>query len=296
MRTRTYPAAAAPAAALAAALVLASCGSGDDDAGDGLQVDASFYPLEFVVERVGGDLVDVGGITPPGADPHSLELSPAQVAEIDAADLVVYIPTLQAAVDEALAVTEPAAVFDAAEASGVKEESLAHDPHLWLDPELMEGIAGGIADRLAELDPDNADVFAANADSLVADLQELDTAYADGLADCAGATLVVSHDAFGYLADRYDLDQVGISGINPDAEPSPARLREVGAIVEENDVHTIFFEVITSPDVTQALAEDIGVETAVLDPIEGQTDADADYLDVMYANLEALRAGLTCGG
>src|SRR5699024_130728 len=124
-------AAAAPVAAtLAAALLLASCGTGGADSGDGLQVDASFYPLQFVVERVGGDLVDVEGITPPGADPHSLELSPAQVAEIDAADLVVYLPTLQAAVDEALAVTEPAAVFDAAAASGVAEESLAHDPHL----------------------------------------------------------------------------------------------------------------------------------------------------------------------
>ena len=130
--------------------------------------------------------------------------------------------------------------------------------------------------RRPHADPAHAADYAANAEALVAQLHDLDQDYRDGLAQCAGSTLVVSHEAFGYLAERYDLVQVGISGID--------------------DVQTIFFEVITSPEVAQALAEDIGIDSAKLDPIEGRADPAADYLDIMRENLAALQAGLVCEG
>lgn len=255
---------------------------------------ASFYPMEFVVERVGAEHVSVASLTPAGADPHNLELSPAQVATIDAADLVVYVSGLQPAADEAVAQTTPEHVVDAADVVGPAE--IGRDPHFWLDPTLLADLSDAVGAELSEVDPENAESYEANAQQLRADLEALDDAYRHGLAACAGATLVTSHTAFGYLADRYDLDQVGITGIDPEAEPSPARLREVMAVIEETGVRTIYFEVIAGAAVAQTLADQLGVGTAVLDPLEGQTEPEHDYLDVMYANLEALTDGLVCEG
>src|SRR5690606_21213814 len=106
--------------------------------------------------------------------------------------------------------------------------------------------------------------------------------------------IVTAHSAFGYLAHRYDLEQVGISGLDPDAEPSPARLREVAGIARDAGVTTIFFERLVNPKVAQTLAADLGVEAAVLDPVEGLADGASDYRDVMEQNLAALRSALTC--
>lgn len=133
------------------------------------------------------------------------------------------------------------------------------------------------------------------ADDLKRRLGVLDSEFAAGLAPCAGATLVASHEAFGYLAQRYDLVQLGIAGINPDAEPPPARLREVRAVVERDGVRTLYFEVLVSSKVTTVLAEDLGVRAAVLDPIEGRVDTSGDYFTIMRANLSALVSGLACG-
>lgn len=170
------------------------------------------------------------------------------------------------------------------------------DPHIWLDPANLEPIAETVADRLADLDPDNADAYRANADDLIADLHDLDEEFATGLGQCERQVFVVAHEAFGYLADKYNLEQVGISGIDPEAEPSPERLAAVHDVVQAEGVSTIFYERLVSPAVAETLAGDLGVEAAVLDPIEGLTDetADQDYFDLMRANLEALRTANGC--
>ncbi|MDR7381692.1 metal ABC transporter substrate-binding protein [Promicromonospora iranensis] len=271
---------------------------------DTVDVLTSFYPLQYVTERVGGEHANVTNLTPAAADPHGIELSPARVREIGEADLVVYLSGMQPSTDEALAANPPERLLDTAEAAGLEagpdgadaapSDSSALDPHFWQDPARLADVARGVAAELSDADPAHAADYAANADALVAELDTLDQDYRDGLAQCAGATLVVSHEAFGYLAQRYDLVQVGISGIDPEAEPSPARLRAVRSVVRADDVRTIFFEVITSPEVAQALAEDIGIRSAKLDPIEGQSDPDADYLDIMRENLAALQDGLVC--
>ncbi|MCB7135426.1 metal ABC transporter substrate-binding protein [Cellulosimicrobium marinum] len=316
---------ALPAALLSAALLVGcSTGGGAGEGEDGrLQVLASFYPLQYVAEQVGGDLVTVSNLTPPAAEPHDLELAPAQVRAIGEADLVVYQSGFQTAVDEGVEQRQPQHVVDAAEVAGLEEhpgavteegheheteeEHAEHaeeegdghdhgslDPHFWLDPTRLAPVGEQVAAELSAIDPDNADTYAANAEALVADLDALDTEYTTALAPCAGATLVTSHEAFGYLAERYDLEQVGISGLDPEAEPSPARLREVGEIVRAEGVTTLFFETLTSPKVTQTLADDLGVGTAVLDPLEGLADDATDYRGVMESNLEALTSGLVC--
>lgn len=319
------------ASALAAtALVVAGCSSGDDGepggSGDGrLEVLASFYPLQYVAEQVGGEHVAVSNLTPPAAEPHDLELAPAQVRELGDADLVVYLSGFQTAVDEGIEQRDPAHVVDAAGPAGLEEhpdgaghegesaeEHAAHaeeehgedghhshehgavDPHFWLDPTRLAAVGDAVADELSAVDPDHAEEYRANAEALTADLDALDAEYAEALASCAGATLVTSHEAFGYLAERYDLDQVGISGIDPEAEPSPARLREVREVVQDAGVTTLFFETLVSPKVTQTLADDLGVGTAVLDPLEGLAEDATDYRGVMESNLEALTSGLVC--
>ncbi|GAA2240704.1 zinc ABC transporter substrate-binding protein [Promicromonospora sukumoe] len=314
---------------LAGAATLAGCSApGAGGAGgesDGVVVLASFYPLQYVAQQIGGDLVTVDNLTPPAAEPHDLELSPAQVREIGTADLVVYLSGFQAAVDEGVESRAPEHVVDAADAAGLvehagteeeghegetEEEHAEHaeegdghdhgatDPHFWLDPSRLAAVGQAVADELAAVDPEHADEYAAGALRLGEQLDALDQEMADGLAACQGATLVTSHAAFGYLADRYALEQVGISELDPEAEPSPARLREIGDVVRANGVTTLYSETLVSPKVTETLASDLGVDTAVLDPLEGLSeDASAagdDYVSVMRANLAALEEGLVC--
>lgn len=304
-----------------ATVPLAACGATSTDEDDGrIKVAASFYPLVFVTQQVGADLVDVSSLTPPGAEPHDLELSPRQVNELRDAGLVVYLGGFQPAVDDAVASTSPGHVVDAADVTTLVpfadehvEEADAHgtehadeehdehdghdhgtlDPHFWLDPTLLAPVADAVAQQLTEIDPAHADDFAANAAALTERLGELDASYAQGLATCEQRVFVTSHTAFGYLADRYDLEEVGISGIDPDAEPSPARLVEIHEVVEREGVSTIFFETLVSPKVAQTFASDLGIEAAVLDPLEGVT-GDQTYFSVAEANLDALRTALVC--
>lgn len=295
-----------PAAALAAlAVVGGACAAcTPSSAQESVEVVASFYPLYYLAHEVGGEHVQATNITPTAADPHSLELAPSQVRDLGSADVVVYLPGMQHAVDEAVAARQPERLVDTAEAAGLERgpngESAetsrgdAVDPHFWQDPRRMVQVAHRVADELADADPAHADDYAANADALVDELDELDQDYRTALAPCAGATLVTSHEAFGYLAARYDLDQVGISGLAPEIEPSPARLRDVKAVVEDAGVETIYFETVTSPAVAETLASDLGIRTDLLDPLGRQVDADADYFEVMRANLDALEEGLAC--
>jgi zinc transport system substrate-binding protein len=291
-------------------LVLAGCGAGSTPGvADGtVDVMASFYPLQFVAEQVGGDRVTVRSLTPPGAEPHDVELSPAQVSRIDGADLVVYLSGFQAAVDDAVAQTSPAHVVDAANDTTLMTPAEEHshedgaeehdhgalDPHFWLDPSRLPSVVDDVAKELSAIDPDGASEYSANAEALNQKFDALDAAYATGLATCETRTFVTSHEAFGYLADRYDLQQVGISGIDPEAEPSPARLAAVEKIVRDQHVGTIFFESLVSPKVSETLAKDLGIDSAVLDPIEGLADPADDYFSIAQRNLDALRMALSC--
>jgi zinc transport system substrate-binding protein len=170
------------------------------------------------------------------------------------------------------------------------------DPHFWLDPTKLAAVAEDTADRLAELDPEGEEEFRDNATALVSDLEALDQEMTSGLSTCETRTMVVSHEAYGYLAARYDLEQVGIASLTPDDEPSAAQMAELVTFVRDNDIRTVYYETLVSPAVAETIAAEAGVETAVLDPIEGLTDESqgADYLEVMRANLANLRAGQPC--
>lgn len=313
-RCRLLPAAAAVLAAVGVS-VLSGCSA----EAEGTQVLTSFYPLQFVAERVGGDLVAVDNLTPAGAEPHDLELSPRDVATLEASDVMVFLAGFQPSIDDAVAqvngpialdvtgaarLAEPEAQGEEAHGDDTEasvgtepaQEDHEHgtDPHFWLDPTRLADVADATAEALSEADPDNAEQFAANAATLRTELETLDQEFTDGLAECGQDMFVVSHEAFGYLAVRYGLHQVGISGLDPEAEPSPARLAEISEIVEREGVTTIFTESLVSPEVAEVLADELGVEVATLDPIEGLSEGTDDYLDAMRHNLAALREALVC--
>jgi zinc transport system substrate-binding protein len=283
-------------AALAGALVLTGCSSGDGTDG-APSVVVSFYPLEFVVESLAGDAVDVTNLTAPGVEPHDLELTPQAVGDVADADLVVYLSGFQPAVDDAVD-GQATAALDVADAADLSLTTAGGtlDPHFWLDPRRLAAVADATATTLVDrgiLDGDTADT---NLAALTDELDRLDTEFRNGLADCRSRDLVTSHEAFGYLADAYGLTQVGITGLSPEAEPDPQDLADVTAFVEQNDVRTIYYETLVSPDVAETVARETGAEVAVLDPLEGLA-ADAagdDYLTVMATNLETLRIGQDC--
>lgn len=299
------------AGALVATVLLAGCGPlGDAGSGSGRRAVASFYPLAWVTERVAGDGWSVDNLTQPGQEPHDLDLTIAQTAALESADLVVLEEGFQPAVDAAAEdtdapVLDAASVVDLLPAGETEEEHAEHaeedhghgdtDPHFWLDPLLVADFADAVADELGQVDPDGAQAYADNAASLRTELEALDRDYTDGLASCERTTTVVSHQAFAYLA-RYGLELEPIAGLSPDAEPTAADLGRLQGLIASDGVTTVFSERLVSAKMAETLADDLGVTTAVLDPIEGLSDAtsDEDYLSLMRANLTALEQANGC--
>jgi zinc transport system substrate-binding protein len=275
-----------------AALALSACGGGDDADDGAVQAVAAFYPLAEALRQVGGDRVEVTDLTPPGAEPHDLELTSRDVDAVLDADVVVLMGDgFQPAVED-VAEDIDDAVFVLDE---VDVDDAPDDPHLWLDPVQYVAVVERVADALIAADPDGADEYRANADRYVAELEQLDRDFEAGLASCERREIVTAHAAFGWLAARSDLVQEPIAGVEPDREPDARRLGELADLVERDGVTTVFTETLVAPDVAEALAREAGVDTAVLDPIEGITDDGADYLSVMRDNLATLRAALGCG-
>ncbi len=254
---------------------------------------AAFYPLAWAAEQIGGDSIDVVNLTPPGAEPHDVELTPRDVEKIQNADLVLYLgsgfqPALEHAVEgrsgPSLDLLDGQKLL-----TGADEEQGAYDPHVWLDPSRFAAMVTLIGAQL-HLEPAAA--------RLVAKLEALDSELADGLAHCRRHEIVTSHAAFGYLAKRYGLKQLALTGLSPEAEPSPRDLEALVDEVKQTDATTVFFETLVSSKLADTVAREAGAKTAVLDPLEGLTEdevaAGEDYFSVMRGNLAILRAALQC--
>ncbi len=306
-------------AALAAGGLLSACGgSGSGDgaaagrtAGGPVSVVASFYPIEFAVQQVGGDHVAVTSLTKPGAEPHDVELSPHDVARVAEAGLVVYAKGFQPAVDTAVDQEGSQHAFDVAPVANLDlaappeedegrtpapDAAAAKDPHFWLDPQRYAAVATAIGQRLGEADPANAATYTQNATAFTDKLGALDADFRTTLASCARKDLVTSHAAFGYLSERYGFTQVPIAGLSPDVEPSAAQLAQVADFVKNHGVTTIYAETLVEPAFAETVARSTGARLATLDPIEGLTSTSAghDYLEVMRSNLATLKAGQGC--
>ncbi|WP_328867127.1 metal ABC transporter substrate-binding protein [Streptomyces sp. NBC_00304] len=310
---RLIPTAAVAGAVVLGLTALTACSSSDaadHKSGDKLNVVASFYPMQFLAERIGGGHVSVSTLTKPGVEPHDLELSPRQIGGLSDADYILYLKGIQPAVDDAIKLSESKHTVDAASLTTLEDhgaevggEEHAHehegeeagaDPHIWLDPVKYAEVAKGVGKSLEKTDPDHAADYRKNTDTLVKELGALNTGYEKGLANTATKTFITTHSAFGYLAERYGLTQEGIAGIDPEAEPSPARISALHSIAEKKKVTTVFFETLASDKTAKTVARDTGLRTDVLDPLEGITDRSKgdDYIEVMKSNLAALQKAL----
>jgi zinc transport system substrate-binding protein len=288
MRTRTI------ITALSILALLAGCGragQGSGGTGSGKKVVAAFYPIAYAAQRVDPS-ASVENLTPAGAEPHDIELSARDVERVKSADAVLYfgegfMPALEKAVKGQANAVDLLAGVQLAKGTEGGESVL--DPHVWLDPVRYAAVVRRVA---AALGRPNGDV------RLIADLKGLDAEYRHGLASCRRHQIVTSHAAFGYLAQRYGLEQIPLTGISPEAEPSARDLEALVKKVKAGGATTVFFETLVSPKLAQTVAREARVKTAVLDPIEGLTknaiDRGDDYFSVMRANLAALRKALGC--
>ncbi|MFD3522451.1 metal ABC transporter substrate-binding protein [Streptomyces sp. NPDC058653] len=299
-------------------------GGAAEKSGDKLAVVASFYPMQYLAEEIGGSHVDVSTLTKPGVEPHELELGTRQAAQLGEADYILYLKGIQPAVDEAITAAGVPNTVDAASLTTLEkhgsevghdhgdehgeehggeehaEEDHAHegeagtDPHIWLDPVKYAEVAKGVGASLERADPDNAAAYRKNTTDLVERLTTLDSAFAQGLAGTSTKTFITTHSAFGYLAERYGLTQESIAGLSPESDPSPARIKELRSIAAREKVGTVFFETLVSDKTAKTVAADSGLKTDVLDPVEGITEKSkgADYVEVMKSNLAALEKAL----
>ncbi|MEU6166522.1 zinc ABC transporter substrate-binding protein [Streptomyces tanashiensis] len=327
MNVRRLIPSTALAGAVALGIVSLSACSGTSDAADKgsdgkLDVVASFYPMQYLAEQIGGGHVAVSTLTRPGVEPHDLELKPKQIGELGEADVVLYLKGIQPAVDDAIAQAGVENTVDASTLTKLEEhgaevghdhageeaghdhgsEEAGHDhgseagadPHIWLDPVKYAEVAQGVGSALEKADPDHAADYRKNTEALVKKLGDLNTEFETGLKNTATKTFITTHSAFGYLAERYGLEQEGITGIDPESEPSPARIKELQDIAKKDKVSTVFFETLASDKTAKTLAGDTGLKTDVLDPLEGITDKSKgdDYIEVMQSNLAALKKAL----
>lgn len=314
VRRRLLIPAAATAAAALGLTTLTACGSDSAAAGntDKFDVVASFYPMAFLAEQIGGKYVNVTSLTQPGQEPHDLEISAKQTAALQESDAVLYLKGLQPSVDEAVAQSGHETKIDAATLTDMEhhgnevgghsaehddhenEELEGKDPHIWLDPVKYAEVAKGVGAAFEKADPDHADTYKTNTEALVEKLGALNDQFVDGLKDTKTKVFITTHAAFGYVAERYGLTEESITGLDPESEPSAARVKDLEKMAKADGVTTVFYETLVSDKTAKTIAADANLKTDVLDPIEGITEKSRgkDYFAVQEANLKALQTAL----
>ena len=279
---------------------------------DELVAYTSIYPIYDFTKKIAGDRIRVELLVPPGAEPHGWEPSAKIISEIghsqvffyNGLELDIWAEKIGASLTKenvkCIAVAEADSIQPMIFNEEIKhgQEQLeehhhgSYDPHVWLDPTIVEEMAKTIMDTFIEVDAKNKSYYQENFNAFQEQLQELDEDYKQALSKLKKKEFVVSHAAFGYMAKRYGLNQIAILGLAPQAEPSPAKLVELTSLIREYDLHTIFFERLSSPKVANVIANETGIKVEELNPIGGLTQEEMDrgeeYISIMRGNLEKL--------
>lgn len=265
-----------------------------------ITVVTSFYPLYFLTSEIGGDLIEVVNLTPAGVEPHDYDLTSRDMIKIIKSELIVLngagLETWISKVKENIILSGVRVLVLSDE---LNDQKIGNDPHIWLSPVLAAEMGEKIATELIKIDPQNKDYYQSNLTALKTELLNLDSRYKSELENCRRRDFITSHKAFDYMAGEYNLNQVAIAGLSPEEEPSPRRLGEISQLARENEIKYIFFENLVSPKLSQVIANEIGAQTLVLNPIEGLSADDMkkgkNYITEMEANLENLKIALECG-
>ncbi len=276
-----------------------------------LSIVTTIYPVYDFACNIAGDKAEIINLVPAGVEPHDFELSTGDMQLIEQADVFIYNgagmehfvdKTLDSVSNKGLFVVECAKNITLLESEhshehGTSQEDEEHsDPHTWLSVTNAILEAEAIKDTLVDIDPENAKYYEDNFTAYKEELTKLHEMYQTELSDLSSDTIVVAHEAFGYLCEEYGLHQEGIEGLTADSEPDSARMKEIIDFCKENEIQVIFFEELVSPKVAETVASEIGAKTMVLNPIEGltaeQEEEGLDYIGLMKQNLETLKKAL----
>lgn len=307
-----------------AILVFAACftGCGNNKPGVNKQEDdgkisvcTSFYVMYDFAGKIGGDKVKLQNLMPAGSDPHTWEPSPKDIVNIHNADVLIYNGAgMEQWMDKVLESIENKDIIIVNTSKNVKllevelamiggetseqEHDHAHiyDPHVWLDPSKAKIQMRAIADAFIEADPGNTDYYEKNYEHYAKELDKLDDEYKEAAARFKRKDVVVSHAAFGYLCDAYGLNQVAVSGLDGESEPTGSRMVGVSDYIKNNQVKYIFIDKFTSSKAMESIAKSTGTEIEVLNPIASlsseEVKAGKEYFTIMRENLEALNKAL----
>lgn len=264
----------------------------------GLKIVTTIYPFTDLTQKIAGDKTTVIGIVPGGVEPHDYEPTPQDIVTIRSAQIFIYngLPSLEAWLPKVLPFVPQVTQLDAS----TLIEIIPGNPHYWLDPRNNERVAEKIRDLLIEKDPANSDFYQRNTETLKATLEEVDQQYLAQLSpkSCELRDIIVSHDAYGYMAQRYGFTTNSIAGLSPDAEPDAQTIAQLINFVHAKNIPYILFETLTSPRISETIANEAGVQTLMLNPIEGLTEEDIanhrDMISIMRDNLTTLKKALKC--
>lgn len=282
--------------------------SKDEDNGK-IKIYTSIYPLYDFTNKIGGDKVVVSNLVPPGTEPHDFELSTSDLVNLEKADMLIYNgagieswsdKVINSLENKNIVYVKSSKGLDIHKASSKKEKNNHNhanvDPHTWLNIKNAQKEMENIKNALVKRDPDNKEYYEKNYKTYAKKFEELDSKYKETLDKIPNKSIIVAHEAFGYLCDEYDIKQVAIEGLTPDSEPDPARMSKIIKFAKENNIKTIFFEELVSPKVAETIAKEVGAKTEVLNPLEGLSEEDInnnkDYFSVMEDNLQVIYESL----
>lgn len=270
-----------------------------------IKVTTSIYPLYYFATQIGGDKIDVINITPPGAEPHDYEPSSQDIVNIESSNLLILNGIVEPWGNKITEILKNKNTKVIVAGNGLFNQkvtdvtgSAGTDPHIWLSPILAKREVNSILNGFISIDPANKYYYSMNANKLNGSLDRLDKQFQEGLNNCQSKEIITSHEAFGYLASEYGLNQIPIAGLSPDTEPSLKTLTEISNQAKTNNIKYIFFESLVTPKLADTIANEVGAKTLVLNPLEGLTKSEIingkDYLTVMQDNLQNLRIALNC--
>lgn len=299
---------------LISALFITACANNqvsnnsEDDSKGKIKVYTSFYTLYDFASKIGGDHAQVVNMIPSGGDPHHWEPTASDIANLEKAHIFIYNglelehwvdSILNTINNEDLIITKASQHIDAIESHHEHEHDHSHgdlDPHIWLDPANAKLMFDNIKEAFIEADPDNEAYYEDRYKEYIGEFDSLDREFEEGLYELTNRDMVVSHQAFTYLSQAYNLNQVGIQGLIPDSEPSPSRMAEIIDFINENHIETIFFEDINDTSIVDTIARETGVNIKALYTLEYLTDEQMnnndDYFSIMRENLNSLVNGL----
>lgn len=284
---------------LAFFILIAGCAAQTSTQDEKISIVASFYVLGEFAQAVAGDKANVYVLVPTGVEPHEWEPSPHDIARITNADVLLYNGAgFEGWIDKALKIIgRKTTVIEATselDLISINEDSRGKNPHVWLDPTFAARIIEKISNTLSNINPSGAEYYRFNAINYIARLNNLDEKFKKELVQCARREFITAHDAFGYLARRYNLVQIPIAGISTETEPTPKYIARLIDLIKSKKVKTIFAETMVNPKIAEMIARDTGATIDVLNPLEGLSETKQDYFIAMEQNLNKLKNALSC--